>query len=82
MRDISDQWVTIFRDKFSESSDIVHILREARAEDPRMGIWYVRASLAAREVFGLSVRQSHFIAAWLVGEMTDEQLRDEVRVDS
>lgn len=57
------------------SGDIVNILREARSVDSRFDSFHVRASLGVKKAFGLTMRQAHFVAGWLAGEVTDEELR-------
>jgi hypothetical protein len=80
MGESTNEWVEIFTHASIGTRDIVEILAKARTIDPRIGMLNVRASLCARKAFGLSMSQAHFIAGWLVGEVSDEMLRREVPI--
>ncbi|MFJ9708717.1 hypothetical protein [Streptomyces sp. NPDC101234] len=82
MDDRNADWERLLERVMAEGNqDVVDVLREARRRDPRLGTFQMRAALCAKKVFALTMRQTHAVAGWFAGEVTDEELRASVSPD-
>ena len=72
------RWRTEFEAALGRTGDVVAALGAVRETDPLFGAQHVRAGSVVRDVLGLSIRQSHYVAGWLAGAVTDDVLREQV----
>lgn len=65
----------------TEGHDIVSIMQIMSGRHDNFGKARFPTIVALRETFGISVIQSHAIAGWLEGNVSDVELREAVTIE-
>lgn len=75
-----DGWSADLTSLSSQGIDVVEVLKAMRDKYPEFGTERMRMAAVLRDLFGTPVTDLHVINGWFAGNVSDDDLREKVRL--